>query len=95
MSIVIFKLPLISTIIGDKDPRAMHLVIVPVPFILVDLAIFWINHLAFSLSFAILQLASVKTSILVLLYSLVYLVAAPILSVIDVLLVISLLLGGP
>ena len=95
MSLVIFKLPLISTILGDKDPRAMHLVIVPVAFILVDLAIFWINHLAFALSFTILHLAGVKTSILVLLYSLEYLVATLILSVIDILLVISLLLGGP
>ena len=90
MSLVIFKLPLIPTIIiGDQDPRAMHLVVMPVPLILIELVICGINHHAFALSFAILQLAGVKTSLLVLLYSLINLAVALILSVFDILLVIS------
>ena len=91
ISLVILKLPLISTIIGDQDPHAIHLIIVPVPFILTELVICGKIHLAFALSFAILQLAGVQTSLLVLLYSVIYLAAALILSVIHVLLVISLI----
>jgi hypothetical protein len=69
----------------------MHLVIEPVPLIMnVDMT-FGENHLAFALSFAILQLSSVKTLLLVLLYSLIHLTAAFILLKIQVLLVISLL----
>ena len=95
VSLVILNLPLISTIvIGDHDSRAVHLVIEPVAFISNVDMIFGINHLAFAFSFAILQLASVETSILVLFYSLIYLAVALILSVIDILLVIS-LFGGP
>jgi len=91
ISLIILKLPLISTIIGDQYPHAIHLIIVPVPFILTELVIFGKNHLAFALSFAIFQLAGVETSLLVLLYSVIYLAAALILSVIHVLLVISLI----
>ena len=72
----------------------MHLVIMPVPFKLIKLAICGINHLAFAFSFAILELPGVDTSFLVLLYSLIYLAAALILYIIDILLVIS-LFGGP
>ena len=55
VSLVILNLPLISTIIiGDNDSRAVHLVIVPVPFISNVDMIFGINHLAFTFSFAIL-----------------------------------------
>jgi hypothetical protein len=95
ISLVILKLPLISTIIGDQDTRAIHLVIVPVPFILTELLVICGKiHLAFALSFAILQLAGVETSLLVLLYSLIYLAAALFLSILHVLLVIS-LIGCP
>jgi hypothetical protein len=95
VSLVILNLPLISTIvIGDNDSRAVHLVIEPVPIISNVDMIFGINHLAFAFSFAILQLASVETFILVLFYSLIHLAATLILSIIDVLLVIS-LFGGP
>ena len=76
---------------GDHDPRAIHLVIVPVPFILFILAILGMYHFAFALSFAILQLAGVETSLLVLFYSLINFASALILSIIDVLLVISLI----
>jgi hypothetical protein len=54
----------------------MHLVIEPVPLIMnVDMT-FGENHLALAFSFAILQLASVKTFLLVLFYSLIHLTAA-------------------
>jgi hypothetical protein len=70
----------------------MHLVIEPIPLILNLLVTFGKNHLAFAFSFAILNLSSVKTSLFVVLYSLIQLAAALLLSKLQVLLfLISLL----
>ena len=69
----------------------MQLVIEPVALILIVDMTFGINHLALAFSFAILQIPGVKTPFLVLLYSMIQLTAALILSIIRVLLVIGLL----
>ena len=55
ISLVILNLSLVSSIIiGDQDPRAMHLVIMPIPLKLIELTICGKNHYAFAFSFAVL-----------------------------------------
>jgi hypothetical protein len=91
MSLSVGEISFIATAISHQDPFSMPLVIIPVPFILVEVIIFGINHLALAFSLSVYYLAGVETSFFVLLYSVIHYTVALILSVLHFLLVICLI----
>ena len=53
MHLSVGEISFIATFFSDQDPLSMPLVVRPIPFILIEVIIFGINHLAFAFSLSI------------------------------------------